>query len=69
MVGKILKSKNRTDQGLVGYINNLFKEIDKSYTAYGIGKLYLLPSHKDIIEDKLIKVMNKWEEINDNTED
>lgn len=69
MVEKILKSKNRTDQGLVGYINNLFKEIDKSYTAYGIGKLHLLPSHKDIIEDKLIKVMNKWEETNDNTED
>lgn len=37
--------------------------------TYGIGKLDLLSSNKDIIEDKLVKITNLREEINDNNED
>ena len=37
--------------------------------TYDIGKLDLLSSYKDIIEDKLVKIMNLWEKINDNIED
>ena len=66
---KILKSKIRTKQGLVGYVNNLFKEIDKVYATFDIGKLDLLSSYKDIIEHKLVKMLNFWEEINDNIKD
>ena len=64
MAEKILQSKNRTKP-----VKNLSNEIDKIYAANNIGKLDLLSSHKDIIEDKLVKIMNQWEEINDNTED
>ena len=56
-------------RGLVSYVKNLFKDIDKFYATCDIGKLDLLSSYKDIIEDKLIKIMNLWEEINDNIED
>ena len=72
MAEKILKSKIRTKRGLVGYENNLLKDIDQIYATYAIGKLDLLSSYKDykdIIEDKLVKNMNLWEEINDNIED
>ena len=69
MAEKTLKSKIRTKRGLVGYVNNLLKDIDRIYATYAIGKLDLLSSYKDIIEDKLVKNMNLWEEINDNTED
>lgn len=53
MAEKILQSKNRTKP-----VKNLSNEIDKIYAANNIGKLDLLSSHKDIIEDKLVKIMN-----------
>ena len=48
MVEKILKSKNRTDQGLVGYINNLFKEIDKVIQHMVLGN-YIYYHHIKIL--------------------
>ena len=42
VVVKIVESETCTKRGLVGYLNNLFKEIDKIYTTYDIGKLDLL---------------------------
>ena len=68
MTGKILKSKIHPKRGLAGYVHNLFKETNKIYATYDIGKLDLLSSYKDI-EDKLVKIMNLWKEINGNIED
>ena len=68
MAKKILKSKIRTKQGLVGYVNNLFKDMDKIYAAYDIGKLEL-SLNKYVIEDNLVKLVNLCEKINDNIED
>ena len=68
MSEKVLQSKIRTKRGIVGYVNNLFKETDNIYSTYDIRKLNLLSSHKDIIDDKLVKILNLWEEINDNIE-
>ena len=42
VAAKIVESETCTKRGLVGYLNNLFKEIDKIYTTYDIGKLDLL---------------------------
>ena len=58
---KIVKSKHRTKRALVGY--------NKIYATYEIGKLDFLPSYKDIMENKLLKIMNLREDINDNIED
>ena len=68
MAEKILKSKICTKRGLLGYVNNFFKKIDKIYAIYDVGKLDLLSSYEDIIEDKLVKIMNLREQINDNIE-
>ena len=69
MAEKTLKKKIRTKWDLVGYVNNLFREIDKIYATYDIGKLDLLPSYKYITEDKLVKIMNLWEDTDNNIED
>ena len=58
MSEKVLQSKIRTKRGIVGYVNNLFKETDDIYSTYDIRKLNLLSSHKDIIDDKLVKILN-----------
>ena len=69
MAEEILKSKIRRKRGLVGYVNNLFKKMYKIYATHDIGKLNLLSSYKYITEDKLVKIMNLWEEVNYNIED
>ena len=53
VAAKIVESETCTKRGLVGYLNNLFKEIDKIYATYDIGKLDLL------------KVINLWKDTND----
>ena len=44
-------------------------EDKKCLLGYNIGKLDLLSSYKDSIEEALVKIINLWEEIIHNIED
>ena len=68
---KSQNSKTITKSGIVSYITKLCEEIEEAYKNYDRSKTMLLSltSYRDLLQEKLIKIMSLWEEINEDIQE